>query len=162
MRWLIVILGVSTGMMAGTTPGAAQQGARPGAQRAQMIQTIERRFWARVVEDLGLNNDQATRLRATVRDYSQRRRELERREGELKQALARQLRPGIAADQDSVAKLTNAFLDIRVAYAQSFRDEHRDVGSYLNPVQQAQLLVVRERLMQRIRAIQQERVGQEQ
>lgn len=162
MRWLILILGVSTGMMAGTTPGAAQQGVRPGAQRAQMIQTIERRFWARVVEDLGLNNDQATRLRATVRDYSQRRRELERREGELKQALARQLRPGIAADQDSVAKLTNAFLDIRVAYAQSFRDEHRDVGSYLNPVQQAQLLVVRERLMQRIRAIQQERVGQEQ
>jgi len=162
MRWLILILGVSTGMMAGTTPGAAQQGVRPGAQRAQMIQTIERRFWARVVEDLGLNNDQATRLRATVREYSQRRRELERREGELKQALARQLRPGIAADQDSVAKLTNAFLDIRVAYAQSFRDEHRDVGSYLNPVQQAQLLVVRERLMQRIRAIQQERVGQEQ
>ena len=162
MRWLIVVLGVSTGMMAGTTQGAAQQGVRPGAQRAQMIQTIERRFWARVVEDLGLNNGQATRLRATVREYSQRRRELERREGELKQALARQLRPGIAADQDSVAKLTNAFLDIRVEYAQSFRDEHRDVGSYLNPVQQAQLLVVRERLMQRIRAIQQERVGQEQ
>lgn len=162
MRWLIVVLGVSTGMMAGTTSGAAQQGVRPGAQRAQMIQTIERRFWARVVEDLGLNNDQATRLRATVREYSQRRRELERREGELKQALARQLRPGIAADQDSVAKLTNAFLDLRVEYAQSFRDEHREVGSYLSPVQQAQLLVVRERLMQRIRAIQQERDVQEQ
>ena len=162
MRWLIVVLGVGVGLMAETSQGVAQQVVRPGAQRAQLIQTIERRFWARVVEDLGLNNDQATRLRATVREYSQHRRELERREGELKQALARQLRPGIAADQDSVAKLTSDFLDLRVEYAQSFRDEHREVGSYLNPVQQAQLLVVRERLMQRIRAIQQERDGQQQ
>jgi hypothetical protein len=138
-------------------PVAAQQGERPARQRAQMLQTLERRFWSRVVEDLGLTGDQTSRLRETVREFSQQRRELERTERELKQALARQLRPGIAADQDSVAYLTDALLQLKVDYAASFRDEHREVGSYLNPVQQAQLLVVRERLMQRIRAIQQQR-----
>jgi len=160
MRWFLVLVSVGVGAMAAATPGMAQQGARPGVQRAQVIQAIERRFWARVVEDLGLSDEQAGRLRTTVREYSLRRRDLERREGELKQALARQLRPGVAADQDSVAKLTDAFLELRVAYAQSFRDEHREVGAYLNPVQQAQLLVVRERLMQRIRQIQQQRQDQ--
>ena len=160
MRWFLVLVSVGVSAMAAATPGLAQQGARPGVQRAQVIQAIERRFWARVVEDLGLSDEQADRLRTTVREYSLRRRDLERREGELKQALARQLRPGVAADQDSVAKLTDAFLELRVAYAQSFRDEHREVGGYLDPVQQAQLLVVRERLMQRIRQIQQQRQDQ--
>jgi hypothetical protein len=126
-----------------------------------MLQAIERRFWSRVVEDLGLSGDQSSRLRVTVREFSQQRRDLERTERELKQALARQLRPGIAADQDSVARLTDALLQLKVDYAGSFRDEHREVGSYLNPVQQAQLLVVRERLMQRIRAIRQQRDSQD-
>ncbi len=129
--------------------------------RADMIQAIEQRFWGRIVEDLGLDGQQAQRLRATVREYASRRRDLERRERELKQALARQLRPGIAADQARVAELTDALLTLKVEYAQSFRDEHRAVGAFLDPVQQAQLLAVRERLMQRIRQIQQQRQRQQ-
>ena len=152
---------VSVAVMGLVAPVVAQQGAAQGRQRAQMLQAIERRFWSRVVEDLGLRGDQASRLRETVREFSQRRRELERTERELKQALARQLRPGIAADQDSVARLTDALLQLKVDYAGTFREEHREVGSYLNPVQQAQLLIVRERLMQRIRGIQQQRDGQD-
>jgi hypothetical protein len=152
-----LLLLVSVAVMAFAAPVVAQQGAAQGRQRAQMLQAIERRFWARVVEDLGLSSDQSSRLRETVREFSQRRRELERTERELKQALARQLRPGIAADQDSVARLTDALLQLKVDYAGTFREEHREVGSYLNPVQQAQLLIVRERLMQRIRGIQQQR-----
>jgi hypothetical protein len=152
-----LLLLVSVTALAFAVPVAAQQGAGQGRQRAQMVREFERRFWGRVVEDLGLTGDQASRLRETVREFSQQRRDLERTERELKQALARQLRPGIAADRDSVARLTDSLLQLKVDYAASFRDEHREVGSYLNPVQQAQLLIVRERLMQRIRAIQQQR-----
>ena len=159
MRRLLLLVSVTVVVFA--APIAAQQRAGQGRQRVQMLQAIERRFLARVVEDLGLTGDQASRLRQTVREFSQQRRDLERTERELKQALARQLRPGIAADQDSVAQLTDALLQLKVDYAGTFRDEHREVGSYLNPVQQAQLLVVRERLMQRIRAIQQQRDRQD-
>lgn len=159
MRRLLLLVGVVMLVPAG--PVAAQQGGGQARQRAQMLQALERRFWSRVVEDLGLSGDQASRLRETTREFSQQRRELERTERELKQALARQLRPGIAADQDSVAHLTDALLQLKVDYAASFRDEHRRVGSFLNPVQQAQLLIVRERLMQRIRAIQQQRDSQD-
>lgn len=159
MRRLLLLVSVTVVVFA--APIAAQQRAGQGRQRVQMLQAIERRFLARVVEDLGLTGDQASRLRQTVREFSQQRRDLERTERELKQALARQLRPGIAADQDSVAQLTDALLQLKVDFAGTFRDEHREVGSYLNPVQQAQLLVVRERLMQRIRAIQQQRDRQD-
>jgi hypothetical protein len=159
MRRLLLLVSVT--VVAFAAPMAAQQRAGQDRPRAQMLQAIERRFWARVVEDLGLTGDQASRLRQTVREFSQQRRDLERTERELKQALARQLRPGIAADQDSVARLTDALLQLKVEYAGTFRDEHREAGSYLNPVQQAQLLVVRERLMQRIRAIQQQRDRQD-
>ncbi|NNG15396.1 MAG: hypothetical protein HKM89_02865 [Gemmatimonadales bacterium] len=157
MNRLALVVSVAVMALAAPYPAAAQQGAGQGRQRAQMLQALERRFWSRVVEDLGLTNDQAARLRETSREFSRQRRELERTERELKQALARQLRPGIAADQDSVGRLTDALLQLKVDYAGTFRDEHREVGSYLNPVQQAQLLIVRERLMQRIRAIQQQR-----
>ena len=159
MRRLLLLVSVTVAAFA--APIAAQQRVGQGRQRVQMLQAIERRFLARVVEDLGLTGDQASRLRQTVREFSQQRRDLEQTERELKQALARQLRPGVAADQDSVARLTDALLQLKVDYVGTFRDEHREVGSYLNPVQQAQLLVVRERLMQRIRAIRQQRDRQD-
>ena len=76
-------------------------------------------------------------------------RRLEGRQLAIRRALALQLRPGTAADQDSVAKLTDDLLSGRVAYAQTFRDELTELKGYLNPVQRAQLMAMRERLLLR-------------
>jgi hypothetical protein len=65
--------------------------------------------------------------------------------------LAAQLRPGVAANQDSVAKLTDAMIELKLASAQLTRDEMKEVSKFLNPVQRAQLLVMRERLMDRVK-----------
>ena len=40
---------------------------------------------------------------------------------------------------------------------QSFRDELRETSKYLDPVQRAQLLTMRERLMRRVREVRSER-----
>jgi LTXXQ motif family protein len=122
--------------------------------RADLLrQRIEERFTARVQEELGLSDDQTTKLRSTAREYATRRRELEAQEGDLRSALAAQLRPGVAADQNRVAELTSKLVDLRVAYAQSFRDEMREHSKYLSPVQRAQLYVMRERLLQRVQEV---------
>ncbi len=110
---------------------------------------IEQRFAARVQEQLGLSNDQMTRLRATTIKFGGRRRDLEGRQITIRRALANQLRPGVAADQDSVARLTDDLLSGRVAYAQTFRDELAELKTYMTPVQRAQLMTMRERLLRR-------------
>jgi protein CpxP len=114
-------------------------------------QRIEERFASRVQEQLGLSNEQATKLRATMQQYGTRHRELRQRHRQLREALTAQLRPGVAANQDSVAKLTDAMIELRIASAQAARDEMRDVSKYLTPVQRARLVVMRDRLHDRMK-----------
>jgi hypothetical protein len=72
---------------------------------------------------------------------------VEEQERRLRQAMAFQLRPGIAADQDSVAKLTDALINVKGAYLQAYRDEMKALSAFLTPVQRAQYFVLRERLL---------------
>jgi hypothetical protein len=100
---------------------------------------------------LGLTNDQTTKLRATSQQFGTRRAELRSRGKQLREALTAQLRPGIAANQDSVAKLTDAMIELRMAEAQISREEVKEQSKYLNPVQRARLYVMRERFAHRLK-----------
>ena len=122
----------------------------PGALR----QRIADRFAAKVQEDLGLSDQQASRMRDVVGGYFVKRRNMEAEEGRVRQALAGELRPGVAANKTNVARLTEQLLDGKIRYTQSFKDEVRDLSAFLDPVQVAQFLILRERLLDRIRAAQ--------
>lgn len=135
----------------------AQDDADDSAQAAEMRQQIETRFGQLVQTNLGLSDQQAMKLRATFQTYNPRRRAMEAEERSIKQALQGQLRPGIAANSDSVARLVDRLLELKVNYAKSFVDENREMSAYLTPVQRAQFQVMRERLMARIEAIRQQR-----
>lgn len=127
---------------------AAQEPVEPNAQRAEQLrQMIEARFTARAQEELGLNDEESQRLRTTTARFAAERRGVEERERRLRLAMALQLRPGIAADQDSVAKLTDALIDVKGVYVQTYRDEMKALSAFLNPVQRAQYFVLRERLL---------------
>jgi hypothetical protein len=91
-------------------------------------------------------------------EHAGRRRELRHRERDLRMALDAQLRAGTEADQDSVARLTRDMLDLRLRYAESWRQEMGRL-SFLSPVQRAQLLVMRERLLQRVHQMHEDRRG---
>jgi len=121
------------------------------ATREGIRRQIEDRFAARVQEELGLTDDQAARMRVTASTYFAKRRTLEQNERKLRQALAGQLRPGVAANQDSVSRLIESMLQIREKYLQTFREELKDQSAYLNPVQRAQYFMMREKLLERIR-----------
>ena len=155
------ILMLAAALTIGTTPAAWSQHdtSRPG--REEMRRRIDERFATRVREELGLSDQQAARLRETGTKFGGRRRELESRERALRDALEAQLRPGVAADRDSVARLTDRLVEMRGAYAQTFRDEHKEVSGFLDPVQRAQLYMMRERLMRRAHEVRGERRGGE-
>ncbi len=133
-------------------PALAQE--RGSSHRREVLrQRIEERFTSRAKEELGLTDEQTARLRETSREFGGRRRELESRAWAIRDALSFQLRPGIAADRDSVAKLTDAATELRIAYAETFRDEMRETAKFLDPVQRAQLFTMRDRLLRKAREI---------
>jgi hypothetical protein len=130
----------------------AQGSDSAGHPRADSLRhQIEERFASRVQERLGLTNEQATRLRATSQTFGARRRELRDRERRIHEALSAQLQPGIAANQDSVGKLTDAMIALKLTSAQAARDEMKEVSRYLNPVQRARLFMMREQFYHRVK-----------
>jgi hypothetical protein len=138
-------------------PAAAQHSDSTGRSDS-LRNRIEERFASRVQEELGLTNEQTTKLRTTSQQFGVRRRELHTRYRALRQALSAQLRPGIAAKPDSVAKLTDAMIELRIASAQATRDEMREVAKYLTPVQRARFFVMRDRLQHRMKEARQHRM----
>lgn len=130
-------------------PLRAQDSATAGLRAPALRRQIEERFATRIKEQLGLNDDQMTRLRATSTKFGGRRRELEQRQLTMRRALGEQLRPGVAANKDSVARLTDELMAGRVSYVQTFKDELAELKTYLDPVQRAELLALRERILRR-------------
>ena len=142
--WMLALV-----LAGGALPVLAQDSA-PGRPRAEELRRrIRERFATRIQQDLKLDDAQMQQLRATVETYATRRRELERRQGTIKSALAGQLQPGVAALPDSVSRLTGDLMDTKVRYAESFRDEQTELARFLDPVQRARLTLLRERLVNR-------------
>jgi hypothetical protein len=158
MRFLTALMLVA---LPAATVARAQDTVVPDPIRAERLRLqIEQRFGERLKEELGLSDDQAGKLRVTLATIAARRRGMELEERRLRQALMFQLRPGVAANADSVAKLVDALTNHRIAFAQTFKDEMRELSSILNPVQRGQYLMLRDRLMQRAQELQQKRLNQ--
>jgi hypothetical protein len=141
------ILALALGLAAG--PVRAQEPAPARPRGEELRRRVRERLAERVQEQLDLTSDQMRQLRGTVGKFGGRRRDMETRQRTLRVALARQLRPGAEVSRDSVARVTDELVALRVRYAESFREEQAELSRYLDPVQRARLLVLRERLLER-------------
>ncbi|HET9512551.1 MAG TPA: Spy/CpxP family protein refolding chaperone [Gemmatimonadales bacterium] len=139
-------------MALGSIPLSAQEGPRAAALRRE----LELRFARQVQEQLQLSEEQTTKVRDIMSGYAERRRELELQERQLRVALNSQLRPGIAANPDSVNRLVDAIATGRVSYAQLVQEEMRELSTVLDPVQRGQLFLMRDRLLQRVQEMRQQ------
>ena len=143
--WIVgLAVTVAPGLWA-QQPQAADTG-EAGRLRAQ----IEQRFNDRVLEDLQLSPDQATKLRSTQEKFGAQRRTLMQQQMERRRALNDQMQPGIAANADSVRKLMDGMQTGRAQLLKIDQDENQEMSGYLNPVQRARYQQMRERLMQRV------------
>lgn len=140
-------------------PLAAQRPGNPRPARAALVRDIEQIFLTRVTRVMALTPEQQPRFQRAVLAWAQKRESLETEEHQLRQSLNRELTPGVAANPDSVSRFVDALNANRVAYAESFRDEMRELAPILNPVQRGQFQVARDQLLQKVRELQQQRTG---
>lgn len=139
-----------------TTAATAQT---PGPGRAEQLRVqLEQRFAERVRTQLGLTADQEAQVRAIMGTYAARRRDLESAERAMHQALMGQLRPGIAADEDSVTVLVDRIAASRISYATLFQEELRELTAVLSPVQRGQLFLMRDQLLMRAQELREQRM----
>lgn len=157
MKYAVLLVAV---LCAVPAAASAQDTVNDPVRAQRLREMVEQRFAERLREDLGLSDDQTTKVRVSLGGLAAKRRGMEQDERRLRQALTYQLRPGVAANPDSVAKLVDALTNHRVAYAQTFKDEMRELAAILNPVQRGQYLLMRDRLMQRVQDVQQGRQQQ--
>jgi hypothetical protein len=141
------------------TPLVAQRQGNQRPARAALVRNIEEIFLNRVSRVMALTPEQQPRFQRVVLAWAQKRASLEIEEHQLRQALNRELTPGVAANPDSVSRFVDALNANRVAYAESFRDEMRELTPILNAVQRGQFQVARDQLLQKVRELQQQRAG---
>ncbi len=135
----------------------AVQAQDPGPARAQELRRqLEQRFLERLRTDLQLTADQDAKVRAILGSFATRRRVLEEEERQLRQTLSAQLRPGIAANPDSVTVVVDATPANRVSYAQLIQGELKELGGVLTPIQRGQLFLMREQLLMRAQELRQQ------
>src|SRR4051812_29839105 len=141
--------GMGQGMM-----GPDGQGG-PGDPRAmEMRQRVEARFGQMVQQELQLSDQDMQHVRESMRANQDRRVAFMRREQDMRRAIQAQLQPGQAANNDSVARMTEAMGHLRVERAQSDEQMVRDLG-FLPPVKRARLLNMMQRFEQRVQEIRQ-------
>ena len=141
---------------------AAQQDsvlARDSVVRDQLQQQIEQRFGAAVQRQLGLSSDQADKLRATEEKFRPRRRAIMREQLLVRLGLQDQMRPGEAANADSVRRLMDGLQANRAALLRLDQEQDQEMSGYLTPVQRARYQMLRERLLQRLQEVRRERAG---
>ncbi len=142
---------------------AAQQDSAAGpdsAERERLQGEIERRFGTVVQQRLGLSDDQANKLRDTEERFRTRRRAIVRQQVLLRFGLEDQMRPGRAANPDTVRRLMDAIQGNRSDLLTIEQQQDREMAGYLTPVQRAQYQMLRERLMRRLQEVRRERALQ--
>jgi len=141
-RWILVL-----GLIA--VPNGLRGQAEPPMREALMRQVVER-FVANAINQAALTPEQAARFGGDVERSFAARREREQRERSLWRALEGQMRPGVAADTDSVEALLNGLVALRAEDQAAFAAEMEAFATYLTPVQRAQVAMAFERLRRSI------------
>ncbi len=135
----------------------AAQVQRPAAREALILRITEQ-FMDNYRRQAGLTPEQYDKFRAVAMRSFQQRRERQQREQELWQSLQLQMRPGMAAQPDSVSRLLDAIVAVRAGATDQLRADLRDYAAFLTPVQRGQLFIQYERLQRNIEDLIQQRV----
>lgn len=153
VRRVLVVVAL---LVAGTVPSVAAQ--QPDARRQQLRQQVMQRFLQNYRNAAGLDEGQFSQFRTLAERAFEARNELQRRERSLWQALEGQMRPGVAADPDSVTVLLDGLVGIQTERVELLRSEQAEFAAFLTPVQRAQLTLSLRRLQMQIDRVIDERM----
>jgi hypothetical protein len=128
-----------------------------GPQRRQLQQQVIERLLENGRVQAGLTDEQFGRYREIARRSIGRRNEIQSRERALWRALEGQMRPGVAADEDSATALIDSLIAVPGQLVDLMQAEQLEYGEFLTPVQRAQLMLIHRRFENNIRQILQRR-----
>ncbi len=148
------------GLALAVAPLAAVRGQNQPPMREALLQQVVERFITNVTEQAGLTTEQAERFRSDVAASFAASREREQRERRLWRALEGQMRPGVAADADSVEKLLSDLVALRAEAHAAFASELEGFSAYLSPVQRAHVAMAFERLRRNVEEMLRRRMQQ--
>lgn len=151
MRGLLLLAGLAG--WAG--PVAGQAGPPVDRLREQVVQ----RFMENYRAQSGLNDEQFGQVQTILRRSWETRQSFQQRERMVLRGLERQMRPGVAADGDSLTRQLDDLLQVEVERVEFLRREQAELAQVLTPVQRAQLVLALTRLENQIETIRQRRDG---
>jgi len=129
-----------------------------GRQRRQLQQQVIERLMQNARVQAGLAEDQFERYREIARRSIASRNEIQRQERVLWLALEGQMRPGVAADADSVSALIDSLVAIPEQRIENARVDQEEYAEFLTPIQRAQLLLTHRRFEANIQQIMERRL----
>lgn len=138
-------------IVAGAPVVSGQQGQM--RQRQMLQQQVMQRYMQNYKQQAGLNDKQFQDFTQLTERAFNERRELQQRERVLWQALEGQMKPGVAADADSLVGLIDAIFDVQQELIETERRNQADLAEFLTPVQRAQLMLSQRRLQNSIQNV---------
>lgn len=148
---------LAIGLLALSSVARAQAG--PGLGAEQLRRMVVQRFLENYRVQAGLTDEQYGKVQTVVRGAFERRRAIQERQRALVQELEAQMRPGVAANPDSVTALLDRLLQIQGEEVDQARAEQRELAQFLTPVQRAQFVLAFTRLEQQIDQVVRRRMG---
>ena len=131
---------------------------QPGPQRRQLLQQVIERLLDNGRVQAGLTDEQFGRYREIARRSIANRNLIQSRERVLWRALEGQMRPGVAANEDSATALMDSLVVVPERLVDLMQLEQREYAEFLTPVQRAQLMLTHRRFQNNIQQILQRRL----
>ena len=164
--WLLALVVVATPVTAQSPREAGrtqqrrmQERGLPDSQgREDLMRQVTERFMSNYRDLAGLTPEQDQKFRAIALRWFEQRRTRQQREQALWRGLEMQMRPGVAANADSVTRLLDGIVAVRSAAVEQARADQREYATFLSPVQRAQLFMQYERLQRNIEDVFQRRM----
>lgn len=138
-------------VVVGVAPLTAQDADTTGS--SVLRDRIERAFVERARDEMALTDEQTAKLQATTERMFTRRQAIAAETRRLNESLAAQMRPGVAGDARVIRSALDSIVTLRIAAAQLYREEQRDLATYLTDVQRAQYHLLRERFLTRVQDV---------
>jgi len=128
-------------------------------QRQMLQQQVMQRYMQNYRQQAGLNDKQFQDFTQLTERAFNERTELQQRERVLWQALEAQMKPGVAADADSLVKLIDTILEVQEELVKTEQRNQKDLAEFLTPVQRAQLMLSQRRFHNNIQNVMRNRGG---
>ena len=147
-------------MMVAAPLTAQERGGQAGREREALRRQVVDRFVQNFIQPAGLTDEQREQFGQTLRQHFGARQQVAMQRVQIFRAIEAQMRPGVAADGDSVTALVTALTELEVASASAMQEEQDAYAQFLSPIQRGLLVIHYERLQRQIQNVQR-RQGQQ-